>query len=182
MAQGSGTGFSFSSPQDTDGGFEAESWGRPRGSGWDRQDRNHQRPGQSFGQAGSETPPTPTLLPPGSAQGSWHQLPDGLGPRLLLGMGSEAPHSFFMEGGDSEVREPILNGAHIPRPSNSPSAWCSTAQMAWITKPWGSSSRGWPRLERGPASTSSTGSRYLCSWGTAGLGMLGLLYGLSAPQ
>lgn len=106
----------------------------------------------------------------------------GWSPSSSRGMGSEAPHSCFMEGGDSEVRDPILNGARIPHPPLSPSAWSSTAQMAWITKPWGSSSRGWPRPERGPASTSSTGSRYLRLWGTAGTGVPGPLYGLSAPQ
>lgn len=33
-----------------------------------------------------------------------------------------------------------------------------TARTVWITSPWASSSRGWRRAARGPASTSSTGS------------------------
>lgn len=42
------------------------------------------------------------------------------------------------------------------------SAWCSTAQTAWTTRPWASSSRGLPLPAPGRALTSSTASIWKC--------------------
>ena len=53
-----------------------------------------------------------------------------------------------------------------PRISPGPwpgSASCSTARTRWTTSPWASSSRAWPRLERGLALMSSTESTWRCS-------------------
>ena len=38
----------------------------------------------------------------------------------------------------------------------------STALMAWTTRPWGSSSKGWPRPVLGPALMSSTALSWRC--------------------
>ena len=58
---------------------------------------------------------------------------------------------------------PVVLSLLIPSPLPPVhSVLCSTAPMAWTTRPWASSSRGWPRPVRGPALTSSTALSWRC--------------------
>lgn len=77
-------------------------------------------------------------------QGSWHEAQDGLeyqaewGPSSSSRMRRGESHLCFKVQGDSDGKNPILNGANI---LSLPSVWSSTALMVWITKPWGNFSK-----------------------------------------